>query len=217
MVYFKVYQNTFKNQKEETMWMQLCLFEKLSTMKLIFYIISVFVLFLFSCGDKKMNEVQILVRATNNIAKFYAEKDTTNLYRAMLGLDSISDNYLQKKSVQHRIQVYHLLGEYSKVLTYIGTLEESKFNRKYQKQMYLLYYSFLQEEQINDTILYNQCINQIQNEITQTSDIEVYSDYIILANLLVPENRLVSKIDEWEFSDKISKEESFYLKQLITR
>lgn len=164
-----------------------------------------------------MNEEQILVRATNNIAKFYAEKDTTNLYRAMLGLDSISDNYLQKKSVQHRIQVYHLLGEYSKVLTYIGTLEESKFNRKYQKQMYLLYYSFLQEEQINDTILYNQCINQIQNEITQTSDIEVYSDYIILANLLVPENRLVSKIDEWEFSDKISKEESFYLKQLITR
>ena len=80
-----------------------------------------------------------------------------------------------------------------------------------------MYYSFLQEEQINDTILYNQCINQIQNEITQTSDIEVYSDYIILANLLVPENRLVSKIDEWEFSDKISKEESFYLKQLITR
>lgn len=67
------------------------------TMKLIFYIISVFVLFLFSCGDKKMNEEQILVRATNNIAKFYAEKDTTNLYRAMLGLDSISDNYLQKK------------------------------------------------------------------------------------------------------------------------
>lgn len=191
--------------------------ESQMTMKLIFYIISVFVLFLFSCGDKKMNEEQILVRATNNIAKFYAEKDTTNLYRAMLGLDSISDNYLQKKSVQHRIQVYHLLGEYSKVLTYIGTLEESKFNRKYQKQMYLLYYSFLQEEQINDTILYNQCINQIQNEITQTSDIEVYSDYIILANLLVPENRLVSKIDEWEFSDKISKEESFYLKQLITR
>lgn len=191
--------------------------ESQMTMKLIFYIISVFVLFLFSCGDKKMNEEQILVRATNNIAKFYAEKDTTNLCRAMLGLDSISDNYLQKKSVQHRIQVYHLLGEYSKVLTYIGTLEESKFNRKYQKQMYLLYYSFLQEEQINDTILYNQCINQIQNEITQTSDIEVYSDYIILANLLVPENRLVSKIDEWEFSDKISKEESFYLKQLITR
>lgn len=127
-----------------------------------------------SCEQKCNTQSKKIEMIEQEVQLYYNSSNKQHLYNAKEYINSIEDEGNSSYFFDTKVQIYVLLDEYGEAISYIEDIDDSKFNKSYQKKYYLYSLKAKQAAFDNDSILskeyYGKIIELLQNQVNLEYD-----------------------------------------------
>ncbi len=164
------------------------------------FLMLLITLLLNSCSNNAENRCDVLLqKAKGSLYQFYVSNDTLSLIKAKNYIDSIDCSSFKHKVFDTKITLVILLKEYSEGIEYVKTLNNSDFQKEYQKNMYLKSFEAMICESQGDTIrrnkLYQEIVSEIQSYLNKTSNQETLIDFFTIKSKIETKAEIIKEIE----------------------
>lgn len=168
--------------------------------KLSYCLILLITISLNACGHNAENRCDALLqKAKSSLYQFYISNDTLLLFKAKKYIDSVDCASFNYKVFDTKITLVLLLKEYSEGIEYVKTIDNSDFQKEYQKNMYLKSFEAMICEIQGDTIrrnrLYQEIVAEIQSYLNKTSNQETLIDFFTIKSKIATKAEILKEID----------------------
>lgn len=147
------------------------------------YFLNILVLLFMSCEQKCNTQSKKIEMIEQEVQLYYNSSNKQHLYNAKEYIDSVEQEGHCNYFFDTKVQIYVLLDEYGEAISYIEDIDDSKFNKSYQKKYYLYSLKAKQAAFDNDSILskeyYGKIIELLQNQVNlEFDEIAFYELYL---------------------------------------
>lgn len=196
---------------------------------IIFISVLIFQLALSLCSCKGQTSLDVCIQSSQNaksyLNKYYLEKDSSNLKKALYYTDqALKCEQTRFQSIERKVSILILLKKYKTGYEFIDSLKNKDFNKEYKKKMNYNFLKALEHDANADTLSAAKCFNEAitainlylkNNKNNSQIDKDAYYDLYFVKSKVLPIGQLEKELDSLGKTNPVFKDFFLVLKSSI--